>query len=148
MEDIQADSWVRSMRMAGHTVHFVGADDAHGAPIMLKAEKEGISPQALVARYAEERPRYLNGFHIRFDHWHSTDSAENVALSHEIYRALQGAGLVETRAIEKFYDPVKGMLLADRYIKGECHRCNAKDQSGAICEVCSAVYALTELTKP
>ena len=81
MEYIQADIWVRSMRMAGHTVHFVGADDAHGAPIMLKAEKEGITPQALVARYAAERPQYLNGFHIRFDHWHTTDSPENVALS-------------------------------------------------------------------
>ena len=93
MEYIQADIWVRSMRMAGHTVHFVGADDAHGAPIMLKAEKEGITPQALVARYAAERPQYLNGFHIRFDHWHSTDSAENVALSHDIYRALKAQDL-------------------------------------------------------
>ena len=120
MEYIQADIWVRSMRMAGHTVHFVGADDAHGAPIMLKAEKEGITPQALVARYAAERPQYLNGFHIRFDHWHSTDSAENVALSQDIYRALKAQDLIETRSIEQFYDPVKGMFLADRYIKGEC----------------------------
>ncbi|HYG45016.1 MAG TPA: methionine--tRNA ligase [Bordetella sp.] len=148
MEYIQADIWVRSMRMAGHTVHFVGADDAHGAPIMLKAEKEGISPQELVARYAAERPRYLDGFHIRFDHWHSTDSAENVALSHEIYRALQAAGLIETRAIEQFYDPVKGMFLADRYIKGECPKCHAKDQYGDSCEVCGAVYAPTELINP
>ncbi|MBO9356826.1 methionine--tRNA ligase [Bordetella petrii] len=148
MEYIQADIWVRSMRMAGHTVHFVGADDAHGAPIMLKAEKEGISPQALVARYAEERPRYLNGFHIRFDHWHSTDSAENVALSHDIYRALKAADLIETRAIEQFYDPVKGMFLADRYIKGECPKCHAKDQYGDSCEVCGAVYAPTELINP
>src|SRR3546814_19755550 len=92
MEYIQADIWVRSMRMAGHTVHFVGADDAHGAPIMLKAEKEGISPQALVARYAEERPRYLNGFHIRFDHWHSPDSAANVAPSHAIHPTLPAPG--------------------------------------------------------
>ncbi|RIQ35166.1 methionine--tRNA ligase [Bordetella avium] len=148
MEYIQADIWVRSMRMAGHTVHFVGADDAHGAPIMLKAEKEGITPQALVARYAAERPRYLDGFHIRFDHWHSTDSAENVALSHEIYRALKAAGLIETRSIEQFFDPVKGMFLADRYIKGECPRCHAKDQYGDSCEVCGAVYAPTELIQP
>jgi len=148
MEYIQADIWVRAMRMAGHTVHFVGADDAHGAPIMLKAESEGISPQALVARYAAERPQYLDGFHIRFDHWHSTDSPENVALSQDIYRALRAAGLVETRTIEQFYDPVKGMFLPDRYIKGECPRCHARDQYGDSCEVCGAVYAPTELIEP
>uniref|UniRef100_UPI003342B43E methionine--tRNA ligase n=1 Tax=Castellaniella defragrans TaxID=75697 RepID=UPI003342B43E len=148
MEYIQADIWVRSMRMAGHTVHFVGADDAHGAPIMLKAEAEGITPQALVARYAGERPRYLDGFHIRFDHWHSTDSAENVELSQDIYRALKAANLISSRQIEQFYDPVKGMFLPDRYIKGECPRCHAKDQYGDSCEACSAVYAPTELIDP
>jgi len=94
MEYIQADIWVRSMRMAGHTVHFVGADDTHGAPIMLKAEAEGITPQALVARYAAERPRYLNGFHIAFDHWHSTDAVENHELSQDIYRKLRAEGLI------------------------------------------------------
>src|SRR3546814_1425836 len=99
MEYIQADIWVRSMRMSGHTVHFVGADDAHGAPIMLKAESEGITPQALVARYASERPQYLNGFHIKFDHWHSTDTPENVALSQDIYRSLKAAGFIDTRTI-------------------------------------------------
>ena len=148
MEYIQADIWVRSMRMAGHTVHFVGADDTHGAPIMLKAESEGITPQALVARYGAERPQYLNGFHIKFDHWHSTDSPENVALSQDIYRKLRAADLIETRSIEQFYDPVKGMFLADRYIKGECPKCHAKDQYGDSCEVCGAVYAPTELIEP
>jgi methionyl-tRNA synthetase len=148
MEYIQADIWVRSMRMAGHTVHFVGADDAHGAPIMLKAESEGITPQALVARYAAERPQYLNGFHIRFDHWHSTDSAENVALSQDIYRSLRSAGLIDSRAVEQFYDPVKGMFLPDRYIKGECPTCHAKDQYGDSCEVCGSVYAATDLIEP
>jgi len=148
MEYIQADIWVRSMRMSGHTVHFVGADDAHGAPIMLKAESEGITPQALVARYAGERPQYLNGFHIAFDHWHSTDSAENVALSQDIYRRLKAAGFIETRTIEQFYDPVKGMFLPDRYIKGECPRCHAKDQYGDSCESCGAVYSPTELIEP
>ncbi len=148
MEYIQADIWVRTMRMSGHTVHFVGADDVHGAPIMLKAESEGISPQELVARYASERPQYLNGFHIKFDHWHSTDSAENVALSHDIYRKLKAAGLISTRTIEQFYDPVKGMFLADRYIKGECPSCHAKDQYGDSCESCGAVYAPTELINP
>ena len=88
MEYIQADTWVRTLRMHGHVVHFVCADDAHGAPIMLKAEAEGITPQALVARIAAERPQYLQGFHIEFDHWHSTDSPENTELSQSIYRAL------------------------------------------------------------
>jgi len=148
MEYIQADIWVRSMRMSQHTVHFVGADDAHGAPIILKAESEGISPQALVARYAAERPQYLNGFHIEFDHWHSTDSAENVELSQDIYKRLKSAGFINSRVIEQFYDPVKGMFLPDRYIKGECPRCHAKDQYGDSCEVCGAVYAATELINP
>ncbi|MBF6615673.1 MAG: class I tRNA ligase family protein, partial [Candidimonas sp.] len=148
MEYIQADIWVRSMRMAGHTVHFVGADDAHGAPIMLKAESEGITPQELVARYANERPQYLNGFHIRFDHWHSTDTPENVSLSQDIYRRLKAAGFIDTRTIEQFYDPVKGMFLPDRYIKGECPTCHAKEQYGDSCESCGAVYAPTELIDP
>ncbi len=148
MEYIQADIWVRSMRMAGHTVHFVGADDTHGAPIMLKAESEGITPQALVARYAAERPHYLNGFHIAFDHWHSTDAMENHELSQDIYRKLRAEGLIETRSIEQFFDPVKGMFLPDRYIKGECPKCHAKDQYGDSCEVCGAVYAPTDLIDP
>jgi len=148
MEYIQADIWVRFQRMQGHAVHFVGADDAHGAPIMLKAEAEGISPQALVARIAAERPRYLDGFHISFDNWHSTDSPENVALSQDIYRRLKARGLVYTRRIEQFYDPVKGMFLADRYIKGECPVCGARDQYGDACENCSSVYAPTDLKNP
>ena len=148
MEYIQADIWVRTMRMAGHTVHFVGADDAHGAPIMLKAESEGISPQALVNRYASERPQYLNGFHIQFDHWHSTDTPENVALSQGIYKALKAEGLISTRTVEQFYDPVKGMFLPDRYVKGECPKCGAADQYGDSCEVCGAVYTPTELVHP
>ena len=148
MEYIQADIWVRSMRMAGHTVHFVGADDTHGAPIMLKAESEGITPQQLVARIAAERPQYLQGFHIAFDHWHSTDSPENVALSQGIYLKLREAGLIETREIEQFFDPVKGMFLPDRYIKGECPKCHAKDQYGDSCEACGAVYTPTDLIDP
>jgi methionyl-tRNA synthetase len=148
MEYIQADIWVRAMRMAGHTVHFVGADDTHGAPIMLKAEAEGITPQQLVARIAAERPQYLRGFHIAFDHWHSTDSPENVELSQDIYRKLRAANLIETREIEQFFDPVKGMFLPDRYIKGECPKCHAKDQYGDSCEVCGAVYAPTDLVDP
>jgi len=148
MEYIQADIWVRFQRMQGREVHFVCADDAHGAPIMLKAESEGITPRELVERIAAERPRYLQGFHVSFDHWHSTDSPENVELSQDIYRKLRAAGLIATRTIEQFYDPVKGMFLPDRYIKGECPKCGAKDQFGDSCEVCGAVYAPTDLTDP
>jgi methionyl-tRNA synthetase len=148
MEYIQADIWVRFQRMQGNQVHFVGADDAHGAPIMLKAEAEGISPQQLVARIAAGRPRYLQGFHLSFDHWHSTDSPENVALSQDIYRRLKAAGLIYSKPVEQFYDPVKNMFLADRYIKGECPNCHSKDQYGDACEVCSTVYAPTELIEP
>jgi methionyl-tRNA synthetase len=148
MEYIQADIWVRFQRMQGHEVHFMGADDAHGAPIMLKAEAEGITSEELVGRIAAERPRYLSGFHISFDNWHSTHSRENTELSQDVYRRLRRAGLVYTRRVEQFYDPVKGMFLADRYIKGECPNCGAKDQYGDACENCSSVYAATELKNP
>ncbi|HEV2443661.1 MAG TPA: methionine--tRNA ligase [Steroidobacteraceae bacterium] len=148
MEYIQADIWVRFQRMQGTQVHFVGADDAHGAPIMLKAEAEGITPQELVAQIAAGRPKYLQGFHISFDHWHSTDSPENVALSQDIYRRLKAAGLIYSKPVEQFYDPIKGMFLADRYIKGECPNCHSKDQYGDACEVCSTVYSPTDLIEP
>ena len=148
MEYIQADIWVRFRRMLGDDVHFVCADDAHGAPIMLKAEAEGVTPQALVARIAATRPKHLSGFHIRFDHWHSTDSPENVELSQDIYGRLKAAGLIYTKTIEQFFDPVKSMFLADRYIKGECPKCGAKDQFGDACEVCGSVYAPTDLRNP
>ena len=148
MEYIQADIWVRFQRMQGHEVHFVGADDAHGAPIMLKAQAEGLTPEALVGRIAAERPKYLQGFHISFDNWHSTHSPENVELSQDIYRKLKARGLIDTRPVEQFYDPVKGMFLADRYIKGECPNCGAKDQYGDACENCSTVYEATALRNP
>ncbi len=148
MEYIQADVWVRFQRLQGHEVHFVCADDAHGAPIMLKAEAEGVTPEVLVARYAAERPRYLQGFHISFDHWHSTHSAENTELSQDIYRRLRRAGLVYTQRIEQLFDPVKNMFLADRYIKGECPKCGAAEQYGDACENCSSVYSAAELKNP
>jgi methionyl-tRNA synthetase len=147
-EYIQADIWVRFQRMLGNEVHFVCADDAHGAPIMLKAEAEGVAPKELVARIAAGRPQYLQGFHIAFDNWHSTDSPENVALSQDIYTRLKNAGLVYVKPVEQFYDPVKGMFLADRYIKGECPNCHSKDQYGDACEVCSTVYSPTDLINP
>jgi methionyl-tRNA synthetase len=148
MEYIQADIWVRFQRMQGHMVHFVGADDAHGAPIMIAAEKAGKTPQAFVGEIAAGRKEYLDGFHIRFDNWHSTDSAENTGLAQGIYKELRAGGMIATRTIEQFYDPVKGMFLPDRYIKGECPVCHAKDQYGDACEVCSSVYAPTELINP
>jgi methionyl-tRNA synthetase len=148
MEYIQADIWVRFQRMHGNVVHFVCADDAHGAPIMLKAESEGITPEELVARIAADRPKYLNGFHIAFDHWYSTDSPENTELSQDIYLRLKAAGLVYLKPVEQFYDPVKGMFLADRYIKGECPNCHTKDQYADACESCSIVNTPTDLINP
>ena len=148
MEYIQADIWVRFQRMMGHEVHFVCADDAHGAPIMIAAEKAGLTPQAFVAQIAAGRKQYLDGFHIGFDNWHSTDGPENHELARDIYLALRRQGLIAVRAIEQFYDPVKGMFLPDRYIKGECPKCGAKDQYGDSCEVCGAVYTPTELKNP
>jgi methionyl-tRNA synthetase len=148
MEYIQADIWVRFQRMQGHEVHFMGADDAHGAPIMLAAEAAGKSPEAFVAEIARGRKQYLDGFHIGFDNWHSTHSAENAELSQDIYRKLKAAGLVYAKPVEQFYDPVKGIFLADRYIKGECPNCGAKDQYGDACENCSTVYTATELKNP
>jgi methionyl-tRNA synthetase len=148
MEYIQADIWVRFQRMVGNRVHFVGADDAHGAPIMLKAEAEGLTPEQLVARIAADRPKYLHGFHISFDHWHSTHSPENTELSTDIYRKLKEAGLIYVQPVEQFFDPVKQMFLADRYIKGECPNCHAQDQYGDACENCSTVYSPTDLINP
>ena len=148
MEYIQADIWVRFQRMQGHTVHFIGADDAHGAPIMLAAEKAGKSPEVFIAEVARGRKQYLDGFHIEFDNWHSTHSKENTELSQDLYRRLKAKGLVYPKTIEQFYDPVKGMFLADRYIKGECPNCGAKDQYGDACENCSSVYSPTKLKNP
>ncbi|HEX6361786.1 MAG TPA: methionine--tRNA ligase [Albitalea sp.] len=148
MEYTQADIWVRFQRMRGHEVHFVCADDAHGAPIMIAAEKAGKTPQQFVTEIAAGRQQYLDGFHIGFDNWHSTDGPENHALAKDIYCALRREGLIAVRSIEQFFDPVKGMFLPDRYIKGECPRCGAKDQYGDSCEVCGAVYGPTELKNP
>ena len=148
MEYIQADIWVRFQRMQGHTVFFVCADDAHGAPIMIAAEKAGKTPQQFVADIAAGRKPYLDGFHIAFDNWHSTDGVENHELARAIYRDLKAAGLIATKTIEQFFDPEKNMFLPDRFIKGECPKCGAKDQYGDNCENCGAVYAPTELKNP
>ena len=151
MEYIQADIWVRFQRMQGHTVDFVCADDAHGAPIMIAAEKAGKTPQQFVADIAAGRKPYLDGFHIGFDNWHSTDAPENHELARQIYRDLRDAAdgsLIATKTVEQFFDPDKNMFLPDRFIKGECPNCHAKDQYGDNCEVCGAVYAPTDLINP
>jgi methionyl-tRNA synthetase len=129
-------------------VHFMGADDAHGAPIMLAAEKAGKSPEEFIDAIQKARRPYLDGFHISHDNWHSTHSPENTALSQDIFRRLKAAGLVYSKPVEQFFDPVKGMFLADRYLKGECPNCGAKDQYGDACENCSTVYSATELKNP
>ena len=148
MEYIQADIWVRYQRMMGNEVHFVCADDAHGAPIMIAAEKMGKTPQQFVADIAAGRKPYLDGFHIGFDNWHSTDGPENHALAQQIYRDLKATGLIDTRVISQFFDIEKNMFLPDRFIKGECPKCGAKDQYGDNCESCGAVYSPTELKNP
>jgi methionyl-tRNA synthetase len=148
MEYIQADIWVRFQRMQGHEVNFVGADDAHGAPIMIAAEKAGKTPQQFVADIAAGRKPYLDGFHISFDNWHSTDAPENHQLAQQIYRDLKKSGLIETKTIEQFFDVEKNMFLPDRFIKGECPKCHSKEQYGDNCEACGAVYAPTDLIKP
>ena len=150
MEYIQADVWVRFQRMQGHDVHFVCADDAHGAPIMLKAESEGITPEALIARVGASHAEDWRRYGISFDTTHTTHSPENRELAQSIYRALRDRqpSLIGTKTIEQFYDPVKGMFLADRYIKGTCPKCGAKDQNGDNCEVCGSTYAPTDLVDP
>jgi methionyl-tRNA synthetase len=148
MEYIQADIWVRFQRMQGHAVHFVCANDAHGAPIMLNAEKLGISPEQLVTQVSALHNADWPRFHISFDHFHSTHSPENTELVQSTYKALKAAKMIASREIEQFFDPVKGMFLADRYIKGECPKCGTADQYGDSCENCGAVYAPTDLKNP
>jgi methionyl-tRNA synthetase len=148
MEYIQADIWVRFQRMQGHKVHFVGADDAHGAAIMLRAEADGITPEELIGRVAESHRRDYERFHLSFDNWYTTDSKENVQLSQEIYRKLVEAALIDAKPVDQFYDPVKSMFLPDRYIKGECPKCGTKDQYGDACENCGSTYAPTDLKNP
>jgi methionyl-tRNA synthetase len=145
---IQADIWVRFQRMCGHSVHYVCADDTHGTPVMLRAEKEGVTPETLINRVRGEHHRDFTDFGVLFDNYHSTHSPENRAYAEDIYKKLRAAGMIETRSIEQYYDPVKQMFLPDRFIKGECPKCGAKDQYGDSCEVCGAAYAPTELKNP
>ena len=146
---IQADIWVRYQRMRGNQVHYVCADDTHGTPVMLRAEKEGLTPEQLIDRVHGEHSRDFRDFGVAFDNYHSTHSPENRWYAEDIYTRLRdGARLIDTRSIEQFYDPVKEMFLPDRFIKGECPKCGAADQYGDNCEACGAAYAPTELKNP
>lgn len=155
VEYIQTDIWVRFQKMCfpeeeGHEIYYVCADDTHGTPIMLRAEKEGITPEMLIKRVHQEHHRDFEGFHIKFDNYYTTHSPETRQYSEDIYLKLKTAdpSLIITRSVEQFYDPVKNIFLPDRFIKGECPKCGAKDQYGDNCEVCGAAYAPTDLKEP
>lgn len=148
VEYIQTDIWVRFQKMQGHTVHYVCADDTHGTPIMLRAEKEGITPEALIEKVHAEHSQDFADFLVQFDNYYSTNSEENRQLSGNIYRALKANGKIATKTIEQYFDPVKSMFLPDRFIKGECPKCHAKDQYGDNCEVCGSTYSPTDLLNP
>ena len=148
VEYIQTDIWVRFQKMRGHDCLYCCADDTHGTPIMLRAEKEGITPEQLIDRVWHEHKRDFDGFHVGFDNYYSTNSPETRHYADTIYTRLRDAGLIEVRAIEQYFDPVKEMFLPDRFIKGECPKCHAKDQYGDSCEVCGAAYQPTDLIEP
>ena len=148
VEYIQTDIWVRFQKMRGNECHYVCADDTHGTPIMLRAEAEGITPEQLIARVWQEHYDDFAAFHVAFDNFGSTNSSETKEFAQGIYRKLRGEHLIEVRSIEQYYDPVKNMFLPDRFIKGECPKCHAKDQYGDNCEVCGAAYAPTDLINP
>jgi len=149
VEYIQTDIWVRFQRMQGHEVHYVCADDAHGTAIMLRAGKDGLTPQELIARVWKEHKRDFDGFLVEFDNFGSTDDEATKAITYDIYRKLRDdAKLITTRPVEQFYDPIKSMFLSDRFIKGTCPKCGAKDQYGDSCEVCGSTYSPTDLIDP
>jgi methionyl-tRNA synthetase len=148
VEYIQTDIWVRTLRMHGHEVYYVGADDTHGTPIMLRAEKEGLTPRELIERVGAEHKRDFDSFGISFDNYYSTDSDENKQLSEKIYLALRDAGFIDQREVEQAYDPVREMFLPDRFIKGDCPKCGSHDQYGDSCEVCGSTYQPTDLKNP
>ncbi len=148
VEYIQTDIWVRFQKMRGHECYYVCADDTHGTPIMLSAEKQGITPEQLIERVHGEHLRDFTGFHVGFDNYYSTNSPENRDFAYGIYKALKADGKIESRTISQLYDPAKQMFLPDRFVKGECPKCGAKDQYGDNCESCGATYSPTELKNP
>ncbi|EGV35150.1 methionine--tRNA ligase [Neisseria weaveri LMG 5135] len=148
VEHIQTDIWVRFQKMRGHECHYCCADDTHGTPVMLAAQKQGIKPEDMIAKVREEHLADFTGFHIGYDNYYSTHSPENKQLSEQIYLALKANGKIESRVIEQLFDPEKNMFLPDRFVKGECPKCHAKDQYGDNCESCGTTYSPTELINP
>jgi len=148
LEHIQTDIWVRFQRMRGHETYFVCADDAHGTPIMLKAQELGVTPEDMINGVRDEHMADFADFHISFDNYHSTHSPENEAFAHEIYNRLHAKGHIKTKVISQLYDPEKGMFLPDRFVKGTCPKCKAEDQNGDSCDECGATYSTTEVLNP
>ncbi|HEX5340889.1 MAG TPA: methionine--tRNA ligase, partial [Duganella sp.] len=148
VEHIQTDVWVRFQKMRGHECYYVCADDTHGTPIMLAAEKQGITPEQLIERVNTEHLADFSGFHIGYDNYYSTNSPENKAFSEQVYLALKANDKIASRTIEQLFDPEKNMFLPDRFVKGECPKCGAADQYGDNCEKCGATYSPTELKNP
>ena len=148
LEHIQADIWVRFQRMRGNKIHFVCADDAHGTPIMLNADKLGITPEELIAKAKADHVRDFAGFNISFDNYHSTHSEENKQLTAEIYNKLKANGFIKSKVISQLFDPEKNMFLPDRFVKGTCPKCKAEDQYGDNCEVCASTYSPMDLINP
>ncbi|WP_204828212.1 methionine--tRNA ligase [Neisseria sicca] len=148
VEHIQTDVWVRFQKLRGHECHYCCADDTHGTPVMLAAQKQGIAPEDMIAKVREEHLADFTGFHIGYDNYYSTHSPENKQFSEQIYRALKANGKIESRVIEQLFDPEKQMFLPDRFVKGECPKCHAQDQYGDNCEVCGMTYSPTELINP
>jgi len=148
LEHIQTDIWVRFQRMRGNETYFVCADDAHGTPIMLKAQELGVTPEEMIAGVREEHMADFADFHISFDNYHSTHSEENKAFAEDIYNKLHANGHIKTRVIEQLYDPEKGMFLPDRFIKGTCPKCKSEDENGDSCDNCGATYSPTEVINP
>ncbi|HEH9401126.1 TPA: methionine--tRNA ligase [Aeromonas sobria] len=148
LEHIQADIWVRYQRMRGHQVHFICADDAHGTPIMLKAQQLGITPEEMIAAVSKEHQTDFAGFNISFDNYHSTHSDENRELAELIYGRLKAGGFIKNRTITQLFDPEKSMFLPDRFVKGTCPKCKSPEQYGDNCDSCGATYSPTELIDP
>ena len=148
VEHIQTDVWVRFQKLRGHKCYYCCADDTHGTPVMLAAQKQGIAPEDMIAKVREEHLADFTGFNIGYDNYYSTHSPENKQFSQDIYRALKANGKIESRVIEQLFDPEKQMFLPDRFVKGECPKCHAQDQYGDNCEVCGTTYSPTELINP
>lgn len=148
VEHIQTDVWVRFQKLRGHECYYCCADDTHGTPVMLAAQKQGIAPEDMIAKVREEHLADFTGFSIGYDNYYSTHSPENKQFSQDIYRALKANGKIESRVIEQLFDPEKQMFLPDRFVKGECPKCHAQDQYGDNCEVCGTTYSPTELINP